>query len=77
MTEVSVRTSKKKVLLDPNAPGLDEDTRRRRRVLAEMQRMSRQELFQLAVRAGIYTKKGKLTKEYRDSAAPSASRPTD
>ncbi len=75
--EVSVRKSKKKLRLDPKAPGLDDETRRRRRVLAEMQRMSPEELFQLAVRAGIYTKKGKLTKNYRDDASPSACRPTD
>jgi hypothetical protein len=72
-----MRKAKKELLLDPNAPGLDDETRRRRRVLAEMQRMSPTELFQLAVRAGIYTKKGKLTKHYRNDAAPSASRPTD
>ncbi len=66
-----------KLKLDPNAPGLDEMTRRRRRVLADMQRMSPQQLFQLAVRAGIYTKKGNLTKHYRDDGEPSASRPTD
>ena len=66
-----------KIRLDPNAPGLDEETRRRRRVLAKMQRMTPDQLFQLAVRAGIYTKDGKLTPPYRDDAAPSASRPTD
>jgi hypothetical protein len=63
--------------LDPEAPGLDEDTRRRRRVLAEMRKMSVEELFQLAVRAGIYTEDGELTPPYRDDAEPSASRPTD
>jgi hypothetical protein len=68
---------KRKVKLDPKAPGLDEETRRRRRVLAEMQRMSPKQIFALAVRAGIYTKAGKLTKYYRDNAEPSASRPTD
>jgi hypothetical protein len=65
------------IKLDPDAPGLDEDTRKRRRALAKMQRMTPQELFQLAVRAGIYTPSGKLTKHYRDDAEPSASRPTD
>jgi hypothetical protein len=75
--EVSVKNGKPKLKLDPNAPGLDDETRRRRRALAEMQRMSPQELFQLAVRAGIYTKKGKLTKPYRHDAPPSACRPTD
>ena len=72
-----MNNGKSKLRLDPSAPGLDDMTRRRRRALAEMQRMSPQELFQLAVRAGIYTKKGKLTKQYRSDAAPSASRPTD
>jgi hypothetical protein len=75
--EVIVKNGKAKLKLDPNAPGLDDMTRRRRRALAKMQRMSAQQLLQLAVRAGICTKKGKLTKHYRDDAAPSASRPTD
>jgi hypothetical protein len=76
--EVSVKkNAKRKLKLDPNAPGLDEMTRRRRRVLADMQRMSPQQLFQLAVRAGIYTENGNLTKHYKDTAEPSASRPTD
>ena len=65
------------ITLDPDAPGLDEETRRRRRVLAEMQQMSAEEIFQLAVRAGIYTEDGQLTPPYRDDAEPSASRPTD
>jgi len=63
--------------LDPEAPGLDEDTRRRRRVLAEMEQMSADELVQLAVRAGILTEDGQLTPPYRDDAEPSACRPTD
>ena len=66
-----------KVLLDPNAPGLDKETRLRRRSLAKMQQLSTDEVFQLAVRAGIYTKSGKLTKHYREDAEPSASRPSD
>jgi len=70
-------TDGKHPTLDPEAPGLDEETRRRRRVLAEMQQMSVEELFQLAVRAGIYTEDGQLTPPYRDDAEPSASRPTD
>jgi len=49
----------------------------RRKVLAKMGRMSPSELFDLAVRAGIYTEKGKLTRPYRDDTGPSASRPTD
>jgi hypothetical protein len=72
-----VRKPRKKIRLDPNAPGLDEETRERRRVLADMMRMSPRERFELAVRAGILTKGGKLTKHYRDDAEPSASRPTD
>lgn len=42
-------------ILDPDAPGLDEDTCRRRRALAELRKLSIEELFQVAVRAGIYT----------------------
>jgi len=59
--------------LDPEAPGLDEMTRRRRRVLAELEAMSPAEFFQVLVHAGIYTKNGKLTKHYR-SDEPSAYR---
>lgn len=62
--------------LDPEAPGLDEETRRRRRVLAEMERYSAEEMFQLMVRAGVYTPDGELTEPYR-STEPSACRPTD
>lgn len=69
--------AKAKKKLDPQAPGLDEMTRRRRRALVEMQQMTTAELFKLAVRAGIYTEKGKLTKPYRQDAEPSAYRPTD
>jgi hypothetical protein len=47
------------------------------RVSAKLAKMSQKELFALAVEAGIYTKSGKLTKHYRDDAAPSACRPTD
>jgi hypothetical protein len=70
-------TDDKVPMLDPEAPGLDEETRRRRRILAEMRRMSTEEFFQLCVRAGIYTEDGQLTPPYRDDAEPSASRPTD
>jgi hypothetical protein len=62
--------------LDPEAPGLDDETRRRRRVLAEMQNMSADDLFRSMVRAGIYTEDGELTAPYR-SEEPSAYRPTD
>jgi hypothetical protein len=67
----------KPVTLDPNEPGLDEMTRRRRRALAELQAMSCEELFAVAVRAGIYTPEGDLTPPYRSDAEPSASRPSD
>ena len=70
-------TNGKKPTLDPDAPGLDEETRRRRRVLAEMEQLSAEEMFQLMVRAGIYTADGQLTPPYRDDAEPSACRPTD
>ncbi len=68
---------KLKLMLDPNAPGLDEETRRRRRALAALETMTTAELFQVAVRAGIYTKDGTLAAPYRDDAEPSACRPTD
>lgn len=67
----------KRVTLDPNAPGLDVETRKRRLALAELEQMSTTEIFQVAVRAGIYTADGQLTEHYRDDAEPSASRPTD
>jgi hypothetical protein len=74
---VSAEHVKKPVDLDPEAPGLDEDTRFRRRALAKLKQLSPEELFQLAVRAGIYTPDGRLTEPYRPDAEPSASRPTD
>lgn len=72
-----VRVSAPRIKLDPNAPGPDQETLRRRRALAEMQRMSSDDIFRLAVRAGIYTKSGRLTKHYRDDVEPSRHRPTD
>jgi hypothetical protein len=72
-----VSAKKSKLKLDPKAPGLDDMTRLRRRALAKMQAMTGSELFAMAVRAGIYTKAGKLTAHYRADAEPSASRPTD
>jgi hypothetical protein len=63
--------------LDPDAPGLDEDTRKRRRALAALAAMTTEEQFQVAVRAGIYTPDGQLTEPYRDDGEPSACRPTD
>jgi hypothetical protein len=74
---VSKKNGKKRVRLDPDAPGLDKVTRQRRRTLVKMQQMSAEQLLALAVRAGIYTKAGKLTRPYRPDAEPSATRPTD
>lgn len=62
--------------LDPNAPGLDEETRQRRRVLARLRQMSLDELDEVMIRAGIFTEDGQLTEPYRNDE-PSASRPTD
>jgi hypothetical protein len=57
---------------------LDGATLARRRVLAKMKRMTSKELFAIAVRAGIYTKAGKLTKHYRSTPENvSKCRPTD
>jgi hypothetical protein len=56
---------------------LDEETRRRRNVLAKMEKASDDELVQVAVRAGILTKQLKLAAPYRDDADPSDCRPTD
>lgn len=53
-------------LLDPEAPGLDADTRFRRQQLAAMAKMSPDELRALAVRAGILTPEGELTAPYQD-----------
>jgi len=64
------------LVLDPEAPGLDEETRRRRWVLADLHALPVEELFQLMVRSGIYTEDGQLTPPYR-SDEPSACRPTD
>lgn len=58
-------------------PKLDDETRRRRAVLAKMEKATDDELFQIAVRAGIYTTDGELTAPYRDDADPSGCRPTD
>jgi hypothetical protein len=68
---------KRKPTLDPEAPGLDEATRVRRRSLARLEQLSPEEFFQFLVQAGIYTEDGQLTEHYRDDAEPSASRPTD
>jgi hypothetical protein len=63
--------ARKPVDLDPEAPGLDEDTRRRRRALAELMRLTPREAFELAVRAGILTPDGELTEPYRTDPDPS------
>ncbi len=62
--------------LNPWTLGLDPETRARRIVLVKMQQMSAEEIFQLAVRAGIYNEDGTLTEHYR-SDEPSTCRPTD
>jgi len=67
---------KNDLVLDPEAPGLDEETRRRRRVLASLHALPVEELFKLMVRSGIYTEDGELTPPY-SSDEPSAARPTD
>jgi len=64
-----------KIRRESQPSGLDAGTRARRAVLARMSKMSAEELFALAVRAGIYTPQGKLTRPYRDDTAPSACRP--
>jgi len=56
---------------------LDPETRARRRVLASARKMTDEQLFDVAVRAGIYTRKGRLRKPYRDDQNPSECRPTD
>ena len=63
--------------LDPEAPGLDEETRARRRALVKLQQLSVDELFQVMVSTGIYTPDGQLTEPYRDDGEPSPHRPTD
>jgi hypothetical protein len=67
---------RKQRTLDPEAPGLDEETRRRRRALARLQQLSDDDFFQFLVRVGIYTEDGQLTAPYRGDE-PSACRPTD
>jgi hypothetical protein len=76
-TAVMSASSHDQLTLDPDAPGLDDETRRRRRALAKLQQLSVDEFFQLLVRAGIYTEDGQLTPPYRDDGEPSACRPTD
>lgn len=40
---------------------------KRKKVLADLKKMSPEELFQLAVDAGIYTEDGELTEPYKDN----------
>jgi hypothetical protein len=47
-------------------------TRQRRRILAEMQRFTPREAFELAVRAGIYTPDGRLTPPTSARSKPGA-----
>jgi hypothetical protein len=63
--------------LDPDEPGIDDSTRRRRLALKSLETMTPEEIFALAVRAGIYTEDGELTPPYRPEAGPSEHRPTD
>jgi hypothetical protein len=63
-------------MLDPEAPGLDEETRRRRRALVKLQQLPLDEFFQFLVQVGIYTEDGQLTPPYCNDE-PSACRPTD
>ena len=61
--------------LDPEAPGLDEETRQRRRALVQLQQLTYEESFQLAVQVGIYLPDGRLAPPYREDAEPSSLRP--
>jgi hypothetical protein len=72
-----VSNRKFKPTLDPKAPGLDEATRRRRETLAALEAMSSKQVLRMAIKAGIFTESGKLTKRYRDDAEGSATRPSD
>jgi hypothetical protein len=60
--------------MDPEKPGLDEETRARRRILAEMRAMTPEQRFQIAVRAGIFTADGQWTAPYLNDE-PSLYRP--
>jgi hypothetical protein len=62
--------------LDPDAPGLDDMTRRRRIVLRRITEKTDAEILASLVDAGIYTPQGELTPPYRNDAEPSACRPT-
>lgn len=60
---MTAKDAKKKALT--RGEKLDPATKARRAVLADMRKMTSKQLFELAVRAGIYTKQGKLTRPYR------------
>ena len=62
---------------DEYGNGLDPASARRREALRGLKQMSVEELFAVAVRAGIYNPDGTLTEPYRDDGEPSAHRPTD
>jgi len=59
--------------LDPESPGLDDENPERRRALLKPWQLPTEELFQVAVRAGIY---GELAEPYRGTE-PSTGQPTD
>lgn len=46
-------------------------------VIAGLYKMTFDEIFAIAVDAGIYTPDGQLTANYRDNAEPSICRPTN
>jgi len=54
----------------PKAEAPLSDDAARRLVLQKLGTMSQKKLFEVAVRAGIYTESGKLTKPYRDDRKP-------
>lgn len=63
--------------LDPEAPGLDEETRIRRRALRKLVALSHEETFAFLVKIGIYTPDGQLAEIYRDDGESSPYRPND
>jgi hypothetical protein len=60
------RPSKSKRPASRTKSRLDPDTLKRREVLRKLKAMTPKEVFELAVRAGIYTPDGELTAHYRD-----------
>ncbi|MBI2392012.1 MAG: hypothetical protein HYV09_20640 [Deltaproteobacteria bacterium] len=53
------------------------EAEQRRKILADAAKLSDDELFAIAVRAGIFTKKGRLRKPYRDEASSGKDRAAD